>query len=276
MKKELTIIICTLNEEANIKFLLDSLQSNTNHYDIVVIDGGSTDKTREIVEKYSNVKFVIKKGGGLLFQRMHAIKIIDTIYFSFIDADDLVHSSDIIKALEYLKINNLDGVQFKTTSRIIKNNYWQNVWSAYFETIYVDNINIYMLGRPCLTKTIYYKDLDLKNYYLEDTYLNKVLMNKYGILNYKVVPYFSYRLCENTFKQNWKKWIRYGKGDAQITTSLNSFISSFYHLFFRILIFRSIKTLFSKNYLYFPGILLFSTARLAGFLTNLFNHEKNI
>jgi hypothetical protein len=205
---------------------------------------------------------------------MHAIKIINTQYFSFIDADDLIYSDDIIKALEYLKINNLHGVQFKTTSRILNNNYWQKVWSAYFETIYIENKNINMLGRPCITKTIFYNDLDLKNCYLENTYLNKVLYNKYGILNYKVLPYFSFRLCENTFDQNWKKWIGYGKGDAQITISFSSFISSFYHLFFRILIYRSFKTLFSKNILYFPGILLFSIARISGFLINVFNHKK--
>jgi len=109
---------------------------------------------------------------------------------------------------------------------------------------------------------------------MEDTYLNKELINKFGILNYKVVPYFSYRHCENTFKENLKKWIRYGKGDAQITTNLVTFISSFYHLFFRILLYRSSKTLFSKNVFYFPGIFLFSSARLFGFLTNLFNQKK--
>ena len=278
MNKELTIIICTLNGEKTIKNLLDKLQVNTKHYDIIIVDGGSGDKTKEIAQNFSCIKFVTKEGIGLLLQRMYAIEIINTEYFSFIDQDDLIDSGDIVKALEYLKINNLDGVQFKTTSRILNNNYWQKVWAAYFETIYVYNKKINMLGRPCLTKTYYYKELNLKNRHIkiamEDTYLNKVLINNFGNLNYKVAPYFSYRLCENTFIENWRKWFRYGIGDVQLTENLSSFISSFYHLIFRILLYRSIKTLFSKNILYFPGILLFSTARLSGFLTNLLYHKK--
>lgn len=280
MKTGLSIIICTLNEEKNIGNILDELVSIQGVHNILIIDGGSVDRTKEITEKYEKVKFVLKANVGLLRQRIHAIDIIDTEYFAFIDADDLISSKDLNSAFEYLKMNNLDGVQFKTTSRIQNNNYWQKVWAAYFKLIYVENRKINMLGRPCIARTFHYKKItegiSTIPISMEDTYLDKLLFQKYGILNYKVVPYFSYRLCENTIKQNFIKWIRYGKGDAQITTSLTAFISSFHHLIFRILIFRSIKTLFSKNYLYFPGVLLFATARLAGFLTNVFYHKKNI
>jgi glycosyltransferase involved in cell wall biosynthesis len=269
MKKDLTLIICTLNEEENLEFILNALTVNTQDYDIIIVDGGSIDKTREIAESYSDVKFVTRKGVGLLFQRMYGIQITNTKYFAFIDADDLISSADIIKGLLYLKINHLDGIQFKTTSRVLNNNYWQKVWAAYFKTIYIDNQSITMLGRPCLSKTFFYKDLILEKVYLEDTYLNKVLLGKFGVLNYKVAPYFSYRLCEDSVFKNWNKWFGYGKGDSEITKSFNSFLSSFYHLFFRILIYRSLKILFSKNIFYFPGILFFSIARLLGFFKNL-------
>lgn len=277
MNKELSIIICTLNEEQNIKILLDELQYHINDYDVVVVDGGSIDKTKEIVETFTNVRFEEKKGVGLLFQRIHAVSIINTEYFAFVDADDFILAIDLVRALEFIKLNKLDGLQFRTTSRIQNNNYWQKVWAAYFENIYIVNKNISMLGRPCISKTSYYKELNLNKLKIpiamEDTFLNRELINKFGILNYKVVPFLSHRLCENTLKENWKKWIRYGKGDAQITTNLMTFISSFYHLFFRILFYRSAKTLFSKNAFCFPGIFLFSTARLIGFFINLFNQK---
>jgi len=160
-EKKLTIIICTLNGEKTIKDLLDNLQINIKYYDIIIVDGGSTDKTKEIALNFSSIKFINKEYVGLLLQRMHALEIIKTEYFSFIDQDDLIDPVDIVKALDYLILNNLDGVQFKTTSRIQDDNYWQKVWAAYFETIYIVNKNIAMLGRPCISKTFYYKELNL-------------------------------------------------------------------------------------------------------------------
>lgn len=273
MEKDLTLIICTLNEEKNLKPILNALISNTQYYEIIIVDGGSVDKTREIAESFNNISFVTREGVGLLFQRMYGIQLAKTKYFAFIDADDLISSNDIINGLIYLKENHLDGIQFKTTSRVLNNNYWQKVWAAYFNTIYIENQYIAMLGRPCLSKTSFYKDLILEKVYLEDTYLNKVLFDKFGNLKYKVVPYFSHRLCEDTFIKNWNKWFGYGKGDAEITNSFNAFLSSFYHLFFRVLIYRSFKVLFSKDIFYFPGVLFFSISRLVGFFINLFNNK---
>jgi glycosyltransferase involved in cell wall biosynthesis len=269
MNNKLTIIICTLNEESNLKNILENLNKNNNNFKIIIIDGDSKDNTKEVAEKYKNVKFINTGKIGLLFSRIYAINIIETEYFAFIDADDLIESNDILLAYNYLINNNLDGIQFKTTSRILKNNYWQKVWAAYFRTIYISNRKISMLGRPCISKTCFYKDLKLENKFMEDTYLNKVILEKYGKLKYEVVPYFSFRLCENNIKANWKKWYLYGKGDAQITTSLSSLKNTLYHLFITIFLFRTVKTLFSKDFIFTPGILFFSSARIAGFITNI-------
>jgi len=274
MKKDLTIIICTLNEEKNIGILLDNLYQKIDHYEILLIDADSEDNTRNIANLFPEIKVFNQGKIGLLFQRMFAISITKTEFFSFIDADDLIEPQNIIDALQYLKQNKLDGIQFKTTSRVINDNFWQNVWASYFKTIYVDNENIDMLGRPCISKTIFYNELnafklDSVPTIIEDTYLHKVILNKFGKLKYKVAPFYSYRLCEDNMVENWKKWVSYGKGDAQITTSLQSFINSFWHLFFRILLKRTIKTALSRSYYYTPGILFFSLGRLAGFIYNL-------
>jgi glycosyltransferase involved in cell wall biosynthesis len=273
MNNKLTIIICTLNEETNLKNILENLNKNNINFKIIIIDGDSKDNTKEVAEKYKNVKFINTGKIGLLFSRIYAINIIETEYFAFIDADDLIESNDILLAYNYLINNNLDGIQFKTTSRILKNNYWQKVWAAYFRTIYISNKKISMLGRPCISKTCFYKDLKLENKFMEDTYLNKVILEKYGKLKYEVLPYFSFRLCENNIKANWKKWYLYGKGDAQITTSLSSLKNTLYHLFITILLIRTVKTLFSKDFIFTPGILFFSSARIAGFITNIIKYD---
>lgn len=46
-----SIVVPVLNEEAYIERTLDSLALNDGEYEILVIDGGSTDRTREIVQR---------------------------------------------------------------------------------------------------------------------------------------------------------------------------------------------------------------------------------
>ncbi len=63
---KVSICITTYNEEANISLLLDSLIGQSKKADeIIIVDGGSTDKTREIIrhyqKKHSYIKSVVEK-----------------------------------------------------------------------------------------------------------------------------------------------------------------------------------------------------------------------
>lgn len=274
MESKFTIIICTLNNALTIANLLDKLHKNMSKYEIIVIDASSEDETREIVEKYEYIKLFKVDRKGKLQQLKLAISLTNTTYFSLIDADDSIERDDLINVFELIQKENLDGVQFKTTSKIESNNYWQNVWRTYFDTIYIANKSIKMLGRPCITKTQYYIDLDYGTTRIlhEDTYLEKQLIKNHGILNYKVVPYYSQRWCEDSFITNWNKWLAYGKGDTEITNK-SSLISCLYHLFVKILIIRTAKVLFSRDFVYAPGIFMFGLSRIIGFTSN-FNKIK--
>jgi len=53
---EISVIIPTFNEELSIGKTLDALARLVNVDEIVIVDGGSTDKTIEIAEKYKQVK----------------------------------------------------------------------------------------------------------------------------------------------------------------------------------------------------------------------------
>lgn len=53
---ELSVIIPTFNEELSIKKTLDAVSRLVNVDEVIVVDGGSDDKTVEIVESYGNLK----------------------------------------------------------------------------------------------------------------------------------------------------------------------------------------------------------------------------
>ena len=65
----ISVIVPSFNEEENIAQCLVSLSHQTvdkNEYEIIVVDGGSTDKTCEIARKYADKVFIqtSKKVGG--------------------------------------------------------------------------------------------------------------------------------------------------------------------------------------------------------------------
>ncbi len=65
----ISVVVPSFNEEENIAQCLVSLSHQTvdkNEYEIIVVDGGSTDKTCEIARKYANKVFIqtSKKVGG--------------------------------------------------------------------------------------------------------------------------------------------------------------------------------------------------------------------
>ena len=62
MTPQISIVAPTLNEEGNIRFLLESIGKQTfANAEIVVVDGGSTDETILIAESY-RAKVIVEKG----------------------------------------------------------------------------------------------------------------------------------------------------------------------------------------------------------------------
>ena len=121
MKQDISVIVCTLNEEQHIEENLNSIlkQDYDGKINIFVVDGGSTDQTLTIIDKFiqnnSNIKLIhnpkiIQSAGRNL-----AISQIETELFAYIDAHYLAHNSwlrELVFNYNYLKDkgNNIAGI----------------------------------------------------------------------------------------------------------------------------------------------------------------------
>lgn len=95
MSKKLTVIVPSYNSQNTIIKCLDSLSHQTyTSFDVYVIDDGSTDSTRNMVQKYieskKNFYLFFKKNGGPGSARNYGLNITKTSYVTFVDSDDFV------------------------------------------------------------------------------------------------------------------------------------------------------------------------------------------
>ena len=110
MKTELTVIVPAYNEEASIKDTIRNIKKDVPKSDIIVVDDGSRDKTKDIArkEKVKVIPHNPNKGyGAALKTGMFAAK---TKYIAFLDADMTYNPKYLPVMLSCLKKFNLDCV----------------------------------------------------------------------------------------------------------------------------------------------------------------------
>jgi len=97
MQEKVSVVITTKNEEKNIENCLKSIQLQTwTNIEIIVVDNNSSDKTKELSRKYTELVF--DKGPERSAQRNHGLIDIATgVYGMFIDAD-MILTPNLIEA----------------------------------------------------------------------------------------------------------------------------------------------------------------------------------
>ncbi|MFT4304555.1 MAG: glycosyltransferase [Candidatus Woesearchaeota archaeon] len=109
---KISIVIPTLNEDLFIEKLIKSLLNQSlKPYEIIVVDGGSNDKTTEIIKKLSKKNknvILIQTSKGVGYQRNVGGNKAKGDIIYFMDADTFPHKSFINNTLSEIKKRNLE------------------------------------------------------------------------------------------------------------------------------------------------------------------------
>lgn len=226
---KLTVIVAAYNVEKYIEKCLASLVNQTyKNLKILVVNDGSTDNTKQIIEKYEkeyeNLKLLNKENGGLSSARNFGLKNTKTKYVTFVDGDDYLELNTyelIMKKIEeektdlgifnFKKVYSQKIINSKLDEKIYNKNFLKYlfsksteadivVWNKIFKTDIILKNQIYFENRA------YFEDTGFIFRYLY--FVKKVSLVELPLYNYiqrenSITKKFNpiiINSCENTYK----------------------------------------------------------------------------
>ena len=113
---KVSVIIPVYNSEKYIARCLDSVIEQTyKNIEIIIINDGSKDKSKEILDEYEKkypniIRHIEQENKGVAKTRNYGIKIANGNYITFIDNDDYIDKDYIETFVNVLKENEYDIV----------------------------------------------------------------------------------------------------------------------------------------------------------------------
>src|ERR671912_965329 len=98
-----SVVIPCYNQAHFLGEAIESVLSQTYpHFEIVVVDDGSTDNTQEVAARYPGVRYIRQENQGLAGARNAGIRRSNGSYLVFLDADDRLLPEALEVGLEHL------------------------------------------------------------------------------------------------------------------------------------------------------------------------------
>lgn len=112
---KISVIIPVYNSSTYLRKCLDSVVNQTlKDIEIIVINDGSTDDSKNIIEeylcKYKNIIFIDQENKGIGKTRNIGIKTATGEYITFVDSDDYIKENMLEEYYKYAKKHNFDLV----------------------------------------------------------------------------------------------------------------------------------------------------------------------
>jgi len=100
-----SIIIPTFNRKLFLKKAVDSVLDQTyTNFELIIIDDGSTDDSKEIINAYydARIKYSYQENNGVASARNHGLKKAKGKYVAFLDSDDWWVPEKLSKTMDYI------------------------------------------------------------------------------------------------------------------------------------------------------------------------------
>ncbi|MEM9340537.1 MAG: TIGR04283 family arsenosugar biosynthesis glycosyltransferase [Bacteroidota bacterium] len=124
--KFISVVIPTLNEELTIGHLLNDLK-NANELEIIVVDGGSDDRTVEVVNSYAGVQLLNSQPGRAVQLNMGATEAKGEFLW-FLHADSRFEGGILNDLLIQIKKSKCSGSCFL---KFDKSGFWYTLYSKF-------------------------------------------------------------------------------------------------------------------------------------------------
>lgn len=196
MKVQISIIVPIFNSEKYLERCLDSLINQTfKNIEIILVNDGSTDSSREIISRYLNkdnrLKCIDKKNEGQASARNLGLSIAKGEYISFIDSDDWIEINMLEKMYDFAIINNADvcmcGINYHYEKQIIAElpKLIKNKKEAFIDPLMASPCN--KVYKKSMLKNIKFYEGGIK---YEDLYFNMIVyMNMKKIVHLQEIYY---------------------------------------------------------------------------------------
>ena len=272
---DVSVVVCTLNEEKNIKDCIEHIKQN-NPKEIIVIDANSSDKTKEIT-KECNVRLITTKRNGLAYQRQIGVEKANGDFILFVDADDRLSGNCIAVLKKELLENNYDAIQAMTLSYEPKT-YAQQAMDFNLKHFISRPGVTNMVGRPALYRTSVFNSIQFDSQFKfgsEDTDLSAQL----ELAGFKqgIGLGVSKRIHLETFRDCIKQWVRYGKGDAAFVRKYpDKFTGMLFHLLINYPIKKSLKCFIKLKVQFIPFFIVQGYVRFFTLILALKTRNENL
>ena len=255
------ILMPTYNDSSTIVYSLDSILSqNYKNYEIIIVDDGSTDDTKKVINNYkkkydkdNKIKYIYQENKDQLNALKTAcnhIKEKNSLVY-ILHSDDLLDNHDVFKkAINYMKNNNYDAIISNVDTIDGNGNLSGKIKiNKYINKKYIMPLQLLWLGRNLYIDSGFFR----ANIFLNQVYNNYLTWNgpfwldldSKSILNVKNVDFnfFKYRVFEENYINNDLGKLCVINGEIRVVTRLlNYYYIPFYKAqFYMYRLFNKIK-----------------------------------
>jgi len=187
---KVSIITPSYNQGEYIEQTIKSIVSQQGDFELepIIIDGGSTDNTIEILKNYdSQIKWISEKDNGQADAINKGIRMSSGEIIGWLNSDDLYHQGTIKRVVEFFRENKPCQWLYGKCRIINEDNKEIRQWITYYKNI---NLRIFSLSR-----------LIIENYISQPTiFFRKEIIDKVGELDSNL-----------HYSMDYDLWLRFAK-----------------------------------------------------------------